>query len=70
MSYQSLHRAVERMSVVPSELGVGTLERRVSVRLGLLDAVQLVNITSLVASRSYSNRGIIWINGVKVVIME
>lgn len=37
MSYQSLHGAVESMSVVSSELGVGSLEGRVSGSLGLLD---------------------------------
>lgn len=41
-SYKSLHRSVERMSVVPSEFGVGTLERRVSVCLRLLDAARYV----------------------------
>lgn len=34
---QSLHVAVESMSVVSSELGVGSLEGRVSGSLGLLD---------------------------------
>lgn len=37
MTNQSAHSAVQSMSVVPSELGVGTLERRVTVSLGLLD---------------------------------
>lgn len=41
-TYKSSHGAVESMSVVASELGVGTLERRVSVGLGLLDTVVVV----------------------------
>ena len=40
-SYQSLGGSVESMSVVSAELGVGTLERGVSHRLGLLDAGKL-----------------------------
>lgn len=36
-TYQSLHGAVESMSVVASELGVGSLQGRVTVGLGLLD---------------------------------
>lgn len=36
---QSALSTVERMSVVASELGVSTLERGISVCLGLLDAV-------------------------------
>lgn len=36
---EGLHRSVQRMSVVSSELGVGTLERGISVGLWLLDAV-------------------------------
>lgn len=36
---QSLHGAVKSMSVVSAELGVGSLEGRVSRSLGLLDAV-------------------------------
>lgn len=39
MTHQSAHGAVKSMSVVPAELGVGALERRVTVRLGLLDTV-------------------------------
>ncbi len=38
-AYQSLHGAVERMPVVPPELGVGTLERGVPLGLRLLNAV-------------------------------
>jgi len=41
-TYQGSHGAVKSMSVVASELGVGTLERRVSVGLGLLDTVRVV----------------------------
>ena len=33
---------MKSMSVVATELGVGTLERRVSVGLGLLDTVEIV----------------------------
>lgn len=39
-AHQSAHGAVQSMPVVPSELGVGALERRVSVGLGLLDTVR------------------------------
>lgn len=38
-AHQSLHGAVQHISVVASELGVGTLEGRVSGGLGLLDTV-------------------------------
>ena len=40
MTHECLHGAVKSMSVVPSELGVGALERRVSVSLGLLDTTR------------------------------
>jgi hypothetical protein len=40
LTYQGSHGAVQSMSVVSSELGVGSLERRVSVGLGLLDTAQ------------------------------
>lgn len=36
-THQSAHGSVQRMPMVPSELGVGSLERRITVRLGLLD---------------------------------
>ena len=36
---QGLHVAVKSMSMVSSELGVGTLKRRVTGSLGLLDSV-------------------------------
>jgi hypothetical protein len=36
-TYQSIHGAVESMSVIASELGVGSLQGRVTVGLGLLD---------------------------------
>lgn len=39
-AHQGAHGAVQSMPVVPSELGVGTLERGVTVSLGLLDTVQ------------------------------
>jgi hypothetical protein len=39
-THQSFHRSVKSMPVVPSELGVGAVERRVSVCLGLLDAAR------------------------------
>ena len=38
-TYQCLHGAVKSMLVVAAELGVSTLERRVSVGLGLVDTV-------------------------------
>lgn len=38
-TYQSLHGAVESMSVVASELGVGSLQGRVTVGLGLLNTI-------------------------------
>ena len=38
---QCLHCSVQRMPVVPPELGVGALERWVSVRLGLLDTARV-----------------------------
>jgi len=41
-TYQGSHGAVKSMSVVASELGVGALEGRVSVSLGLLDTVGAV----------------------------
>jgi hypothetical protein len=45
MSYQSLGGAVESMSVVSSELGVGSLEGRVSGSLGLLDTARGSKLT-------------------------
>jgi hypothetical protein len=42
MTYQRLHGSVKSMSVVSSELGVGSLERWVTVGLGLLDSVSSV----------------------------
>jgi len=38
-THQSAHGAVQSMPVVPPELGVGTLERGVTVGLRLLDTV-------------------------------
>ena len=40
-AYQGLGGAVERMSVVAAELGVGAVERGISHGLGLLDAAEL-----------------------------
>lgn len=64
MSYQCSHGTVKHMSVVSPELGVGTLERSVSVSFGLLDAkgrcpsafyfglmIQILNALSLVYVR-------------------
>lgn len=39
-THQCLHCAVQSMSVVAAELGVGTLERWVAVGLWLLDTVK------------------------------
>lgn len=44
---QGLHGAVKSMTVVPLELGIDTLERRVPVGLRFLDAVA-VGLASLV----------------------
>ena len=38
-AYQSLHRTVQRMSMVSPELGICAFERWVAVGLGFLDAV-------------------------------
>lgn len=46
-TYESLHSAVKRMSVVSPELGVGSLERWVSVRLWLLDTNYPTNISHI-----------------------
>ena len=40
--FERPHRAVQRMPVIPPELGVGAFERRVSVGLGLLDPVEII----------------------------
>ena len=40
MTYKSLHGAVQSMSVVSPEFGVGAVERWVSVALGLFDTVR------------------------------
>jgi len=47
---QSALGAVQSMSVVAAELGIDTLERRVSVGLGLLDTVA-VSLLALVVLR-------------------
>jgi hypothetical protein len=39
-TYKGLHGAVESVTVVAAELGVNTLEGRVTVGLGLLDTVR------------------------------
>jgi hypothetical protein len=39
-TYEGLHGAVESVTVVAAELGVNTLEGRVTVGLGLLDTVR------------------------------
>jgi hypothetical protein len=39
-THQRTHGAVKSMPMVPPELGVGALERRVTVRLRLLDTVK------------------------------
>lgn len=46
-SYQSLHGAVQSMTVVATELGVNTLEGRITVGLGLLDTVGIISDCSL-----------------------
>lgn len=45
IAYQSLHVAVQGMSVVSAELGVGALEGRVARGLRLLDAVRMVSMS-------------------------
>ena len=45
-AYQSLRGAVERMPVVPAELGVGAVQRGVPLGLGLLDAVVVSRLAS------------------------
>ena len=54
-TYQSPHRAVKSMPVVPSELGVGSVERRVTVGLGLLDTI-LSPVLSVYACSSFGRR--------------
>jgi hypothetical protein len=39
-TYKGLHGAVESVTVVAAELGVNTVEGRVTVGLGLLDTVR------------------------------
>jgi hypothetical protein len=48
---QSAHGAVKSMPVVPAELGVGALERRVTVSLRLLDTVPVVLLRLVVLRR-------------------
>lgn len=47
-TYQSLSGAVESVSVVATELGVGSFQGRVTVGLGLLDTVGRAKIVGLV----------------------
>jgi hypothetical protein len=46
-THQCLHGSVKSMSVVSPELGVGALEGRVSVGLGLLDTAGRVSLASV-----------------------
>lgn len=50
-AYQSLHGAVQSVSVVAAELGVGTLERRVSHGLRLLDTIAVSLLALVVLGR-------------------
>ena len=56
-TYQCLHGAVKSVLVVAAELGVSTLERRVSVGLGLVDTVCALALVScsLIALRILSS---------------
>jgi hypothetical protein len=56
-THQGPHRAVQRVAVVPAELGVGALERGDAVRLGLLDAALRVNLRLL---QPFSLPGALW----------
>lgn len=49
-THQSLHGTVQSVSVVAAELGVDTLERGVTVSLGLLDTVRGKNHISALLS--------------------
>ena len=57
-THQSPHGAVQRMPVVPPELGVDALERGVALGLRLLDAVfrPLSAIGSFQSARTYRER--------------
>jgi len=78
-SYQSLHGAVKRMLVVPSELRVGSFERRVSVGLGLLDTVRSSSVFRckvglvllLVVESAHRNRRENWleVNRIPVLVV-
>lgn len=48
MSYEGLGSAVESMTVVTAELGVGSLQRGVPRGLGLLDAAKRAFMSVLV----------------------
>lgn len=54
-SYQSLGGAVERMPVVSPELGVGAVQRRVTLGLRLLDAV-VISLLAFLESRRFGDR--------------
>jgi len=51
IAYQSLHGAVQSMSVVASELGVGSLQRRVTHSLRLLDTIAVSLLALVVLGR-------------------
>jgi hypothetical protein len=52
--FQRLHRSMQRMLVISSELGVCALERGVSEGLGLLDAVVMRRKLSALSSSPHS----------------
>jgi hypothetical protein len=52
------------MLVVATELGVGTLERRVSVGLGLVDTVCAFALVSSISDMSYPPSGVYFIGAV------
>lgn len=54
IAYQSLHGSVQNISVVAAELGVGSLERRVTGSLRLLDTVSRDKSSSATLSPSKS----------------
>lgn len=56
-SYQSLHGAVQSMSVVSAELGVGSLQRGVTRSLRLLDTVVFAESAPSLSSTLFTHRG-------------
>lgn len=62
VAYQGLHGAVKRMPVVPAELGVGSLERRVPRGLRLLNTAvgKLLSVSRSLARFSDSARSMIF----------